>query len=130
MINTKSYDDVLNQHRHVIFTIRHDVLKDSEQIYEIVRDFINAMVQDMAFGKEEALRTMKDLFTLALKCSMPSCDSVDGHGHVARRGWRPCDYMTGDHCLGRKTKTTCCVWLCALGIGHWHWRLNPSAQFL
>lgn len=41
------YDDVLNQHRHVIFTIRHDVLKDSEQIYEIVRDFINAMVQDM-----------------------------------------------------------------------------------
>ena len=41
------YDDVLNQHRNVIFTIRHDVLKDSEQIYEIVRDFINAMVQDM-----------------------------------------------------------------------------------
>ena len=41
------YDDVLNQHRHVIFSIRHDVLKDSEQIYEIVRDFINAMVQDM-----------------------------------------------------------------------------------
>ncbi|AXK60686.1 preprotein translocase subunit SecA [Candidatus Chromulinivorax destructor] len=41
------YDDVLNQHRHVIFSIRQDVLKDADQIYEVVRDFINAMVQDM-----------------------------------------------------------------------------------
>lgn len=41
------YDDVLNQHRHVIFTIRYDILKDSDQIYEIVRDFVNAVIQDL-----------------------------------------------------------------------------------
>ena len=41
------YDDVLNQHRHVIFTIRYDILKDSDQIAENVRDFINAVIQDL-----------------------------------------------------------------------------------
>ena len=41
------YDDVLNQHRNVIFTIRYDILKDSDQIYEIVRDFVNAVIQDL-----------------------------------------------------------------------------------
>ena len=41
------YDDVLNQHRNVIFTIRYDILKDSDQIAEIVRDFINAVIQDL-----------------------------------------------------------------------------------
>lgn len=41
------YDDVLNQHRNVIFTIRYDILKDSDQIYEVVRDFINAVIADL-----------------------------------------------------------------------------------
>ena len=41
------YDDVLNQHRNVIFTIRYDILKGSDQIYEIVRDFINEVIQDL-----------------------------------------------------------------------------------
>lgn len=41
------YDDVLNQHRTVIFAIRYDILKDSQQVFEIVRDFINAIVQDI-----------------------------------------------------------------------------------
>ena len=41
------YDDVLNQHRNVIFTIRYDILKDSDQIFEIVRDFISIVVQDL-----------------------------------------------------------------------------------
>lgn len=41
------YDDVLNQHRNVIFTIRYDILKDSDQIYEIVREFVTAVVQDL-----------------------------------------------------------------------------------
>lgn len=41
------YDDVLNQHRNVIFTIRYDILKDADQIYETVRDFIHAVVQDL-----------------------------------------------------------------------------------
>ncbi len=41
------YDDVLNQHRNVIFTSRYDILKGADQVYETVRDFINAMVQDV-----------------------------------------------------------------------------------
>jgi len=41
------YDDVLNQQRHVIFTIRYDILKDFDQVLEIVRDFVNASVQDI-----------------------------------------------------------------------------------
>ncbi len=41
------YDDVLNQHRTVIFTIRYDILKDSNQIVEIVREFIAAVIQDL-----------------------------------------------------------------------------------
>ena len=41
------YDDVLNQHRNVIYTMRQDILKDAEQIGDIVRDFINAVIQDM-----------------------------------------------------------------------------------
>ena len=28
-------------------------------------------------------------FTMALRCSMVSHESVAGHGHVARHGWRP-----------------------------------------
>lgn len=41
------YDDVLNQHRTVIFTIRYDILKDADQIYEVVRDFVAAVIQDL-----------------------------------------------------------------------------------
>jgi len=41
------YDDVLNQHRNVIFTIRYDILKGADQIYEVVRDFINEAIQDL-----------------------------------------------------------------------------------
>ncbi len=41
------YDDVLNQHRNVIFTIRHDILKDSEKMYEVVKEFIQAAVFDL-----------------------------------------------------------------------------------
>ena len=42
------YDDVLNQHRSVVYALRQDVLKNSDEIYEIVRDFINTAVQDLA----------------------------------------------------------------------------------
>ncbi|MFA5998907.1 MAG: preprotein translocase subunit SecA [Candidatus Babeliales bacterium] len=41
------YDDVLNQHRNVIYSLRQDVLKDSDNIYEVVRDFINATISDL-----------------------------------------------------------------------------------
>lgn len=41
------YDDVLNQHRKVIYYLRQDALADSENIYGIVRDFINATVSDV-----------------------------------------------------------------------------------
>jgi len=65
------YDDVLNQHRHVIFTIRQDVLKDSEQIYEIVRDFINAMVQDLiAFYCPDRTITQVQCAEIASKLSL------------------------------------------------------------
>ncbi|MBP6870243.1 preprotein translocase subunit SecA [Candidatus Babeliales bacterium] len=52
------YDDVLNQHRTVVFTIRYDILKDSDQIFEIVRDFINVVIQDLiAFHCPERIIT-------------------------------------------------------------------------
>ena len=41
------YDDVLNQHRNVIYVMRQDILRDSDQIGEIVRDFINAVIGDV-----------------------------------------------------------------------------------
>jgi preprotein translocase subunit SecA len=41
------YDDVLNQHRKVIYTMRQDILRDSDEIAEIVRDFINAVISDV-----------------------------------------------------------------------------------
>ena len=41
------YDDVLNQHRNVVYSLRQEVLKNEENIYGIVRDFINNAVQDL-----------------------------------------------------------------------------------
>lgn len=44
------YDDVLNQQRTVIYNYRRDVLEGEEQIFDLVRDLIGDMVQDvMAF---------------------------------------------------------------------------------
>ena len=40
------YDDVLNQHRNVIYTLRQEILKKSENIYAVVQDFINDTVRD------------------------------------------------------------------------------------
>ena len=50
---------------------------------------------------------------------MVSHESVPGHGHVARHGWRPLGlYMMGDHhcrhCLGEKRKQ-----FVASGFAHW-----------
>lgn len=45
--NLIEYDDVLNQHRNVIYTLRQDILKNSDNIYEIVRDFIDDTVSDL-----------------------------------------------------------------------------------
>ena len=41
------YDDVLNQHRNVIYSLRQDVLKNADNIYEIVRDFISDTISDL-----------------------------------------------------------------------------------
>ncbi len=41
------YDDVLNQHRKVIYGFRRDILEGSDQIYGLVRDLIVDAVQDM-----------------------------------------------------------------------------------
>jgi preprotein translocase subunit SecA len=41
------YDDVLNQHRTVIYAMRQDVLKNDVQMYAVVRDFLNQSVQDI-----------------------------------------------------------------------------------
>lgn len=41
------YDDVLNQHRKVIYSLRQDVLKDEQNSYEVIRDFINAAIRDL-----------------------------------------------------------------------------------
>lgn len=41
------YDDVLNQHRKVIYSLRQDVLKDEQNSYEVIRDFMNAALHDL-----------------------------------------------------------------------------------
>lgn len=41
------YDDVLNQHRKVIYALRQDLLKDTENSYEVIRDFIIASIRDL-----------------------------------------------------------------------------------
>lgn len=41
------YDDVLNQHRKVIYTLRQDVLKDSKNISQVVHEFIDDVVMDL-----------------------------------------------------------------------------------
>ena len=41
------YDDVLNQHRKVIYVLRQDALKSFKNSYEIIRDFINGTIRDL-----------------------------------------------------------------------------------
>ncbi len=41
------YDDVLNQQRIVIYNHRRDALEGENRIYELIRDFIIAIVQDL-----------------------------------------------------------------------------------
>lgn len=40
------YDDVMNQHRKVIYSYRRNILEGSEQIYELVREMIINAIQD------------------------------------------------------------------------------------
>ncbi|MGB8367481.1 MAG: preprotein translocase subunit SecA [Candidatus Babeliales bacterium] len=41
------YDDVINQQRIVIYDYRRDALKGEQQIYELIRDFIIKVIQDL-----------------------------------------------------------------------------------
>lgn len=41
------YDDVLNQQRMVIYQYRRSILEGEEEIYELVRDLITRMIQDV-----------------------------------------------------------------------------------
>lgn len=41
------YDDVLNQHRKVVYALRQATLKDAKNSYEVIRDFINASIRDL-----------------------------------------------------------------------------------
>jgi preprotein translocase subunit SecA len=41
------YDDVLNQHRTVVYRYRREVLESEQAIYDLVRDFINGVIEDV-----------------------------------------------------------------------------------
>jgi len=41
------YDDVLNQHRTVVYKYRRNILESDHDIYGIIRDFIHATVEDL-----------------------------------------------------------------------------------
>lgn len=43
------YDDVLNQQRMVIYNYRRDILEGEERVYELIRDFVNKVIQDIVF---------------------------------------------------------------------------------
>lgn len=45
--NVLEYDDILNQHRKVIYRYRRDVLDSDQDVYEIVKDFISGCVSDI-----------------------------------------------------------------------------------
>ncbi len=56
------YDDVLNQHRKVVYSLRQDVLKDSQNSYEVIRDFMNGVGRDfIALYCPEMVVTKKQL---------------------------------------------------------------------
>ncbi|HRN78317.1 MAG TPA: preprotein translocase subunit SecA [Candidatus Dependentiae bacterium] len=44
------YDDVLNQQRMVIYRYRRDILEGEHRTYELVRDFITKVIQDLVFA--------------------------------------------------------------------------------
>ena len=44
------YDDVLNQQRKVIYAYRRDALEGDQRIYELIRDFIIKIVQEIVFA--------------------------------------------------------------------------------
>lgn len=57
------YDDVLNQHRKVIYGLRQEVLKDPKNIAGIVRDFISDMISDLIFahcGENRTISTQQE----------------------------------------------------------------------
>ena len=45
--NLLEYDDVLNQQRKIVYKYRKEVLEGASDVYELVRDFIIAVVQDV-----------------------------------------------------------------------------------
>lgn len=57
--NLLEYDDVMNQHRKVIYAWRRSVLEGEEQMYELVRDMIISGVQD-AFARFAPEHTITD----------------------------------------------------------------------
>ncbi len=58
------YDDVLNQQRAVIYNYRRDILDGEEQIYDLMRDLITTLVQDVV-GRFCPKRTaLKDQVTM------------------------------------------------------------------
>ncbi len=67
------YDDVLNQQRSVIYAYRRDVLEGEHRIYELVRDFIITIVQEVVFrhcqkhaiSAQQVLGVYDDLIHLA-----------------------------------------------------------------
>ena len=70
------YDDVLNQHRNVIYTLRQDVLKNADNIYEIVRDFIGDTISDLIAAhcsdREVTLAQKNQIFeSLSLGTGLP-----------------------------------------------------------
>jgi preprotein translocase subunit SecA len=66
------YDDVLNQQRTVIYAYRRDVLEGEQRIFELVRDFIVHVVQEIVFAHtprgtlnhEQAQAIIEELSTL------------------------------------------------------------------
>ena len=57
------YDDVLNQQRIVIYDYRRDALEGNQRIYELIRDFIIKVVQDI-LGEHASKRLLaQDMIT-------------------------------------------------------------------
>lgn len=70
------YDDVLNQHRKVIYALRQEILKDAENSYGIIRDFVNASIRDLVaiYCPDRTLNTdkvKKILETLSVGIGLP-----------------------------------------------------------
>jgi len=76
--NLLEYDDVMTQHRKVIYSYRRDILEGDEFVYDLVRDMIGSVVEDMfaRFVPERSLTTEQEELVLTFLSHLTHLDKI------------------------------------------------------